>query len=145
VIAHDEVRELLSAYLDGELTQAAAQRVRIHLEDCAECRAAYAELEKLRRVTAEMKFAGPPEDKMSELEQKLSVQAPRRIGWLLLVAGFAVWAAYAAYLFVVDPKLATFEKLTTGAMVIGLVLLLISVLRQRLLEMPHDRYRGVKR
>ena len=31
-----------------------------------------------------------------------------------------------------------------GAIVIGLVLIFVSVLRQRLLELPHDRYKGVK-
>ena len=28
---------LISGYLDGELTQGDAQRVRVHLEDCAVC------------------------------------------------------------------------------------------------------------
>lgn len=142
---HDQVQPMLSAHLDGELTQADSQRVRIHLEDCADCRQALAELARVRELAADLRFADPPEEKMDELEKKLSVRAPRRLGWLLFVIGLAGWTGYAAWLFVTDPATATWQKLLTGAVVIGLVLLLVSVLRQRLLEVPHDRYRGVKR
>lgn len=136
---------MLSAYLDGELTQADEQRVRIHLEDCEECRLAFEQLRQLQRITADMKFSDPPEDKMREIEERLSVQAPRMAGWTLLLGGLTVWILYAVYLFVTDPKLLTWQKLVSGAVVIGFVLLLISVLRQRLLELPLDRYRGVKK
>lgn len=142
---HDEIQALLSAYLDGELTQADDQLVRIHLEDCADCRQALAELARVRELTSDLRFAEPPEGRMDELERKVSVRAPRRLGWLLVIIGVAGWAGYAAWLFVTDPATATWQKLLTGAVVIGLVLLLVSVMRQRLLEMPQDRYRGVKR
>jgi Na+/proline symporter len=82
---------------------------------------------------------------MEKLEQRISVQAPRKAGWALLILGVTVWAAYGAYLFLTDPDLLTFEGMTAGAIVIGVVLLFISVLRQRLLELPHDRYKGVKK
>lgn len=142
---HEEVKNLLSAFLDGELTQAGHQRVRIHLEDCEECRAELQQLRELKNLTGSLEFVDPPEDKMREFEQRLSVQAPRRLGWGLLLAGVVVWVAYAVYLFATSPTLPSWEKLTVGAVVIGLVLLLISVARQRWLELPHDRYRGVKR
>lgn len=135
---------MLSAYVDRELTQADSQRVRIHLEDCAQCRQALQQLRGLQRLTAEMKFTDPPEDKMEELERRLSVQAPRRAGWGLFLGGVGVWAVYAVYLFATSP-VQLFEKLAAGAVVIGLVLLFVSVLRERLLVLPHDRYRGVKR
>lgn len=79
---HEEIRQMLSAYLDGELTQAGAQRVRIHLEDCEQCRRTYEEMVRLQQMTRELAFAEPPEARMKELEKSLSVQAPRRLGWL---------------------------------------------------------------
>jgi uncharacterized membrane protein len=115
------------------------------LEDCGECRNAYGQLRQLQRATEELSFASPPEDRMQELERRLSVSAPRRVGWLLVVVGAIAWLVYAAWLFVVDPEIATFEKLLVGALVIGAFLLLWSVARQRWLELPRDRYRGVKR
>jgi len=142
---HDQIQKMLSAYLDGELTQADSQRVRIHLEDCEECRRARGQLEKLQRVTSEMKFVEPPEERMSEIEERLSVQAPRIAGWGLFLIGALVWVVYAIYLFAVEADQPVWQKLTIAAVVIGLVLILASVLFQRLLELPHDRYRGVKK
>ncbi len=142
---HEEVQKLLSAHLDGELTQADRQRVRVHLEDCAECRREFEQLQKLQQITGSLDFAEPPEEKMRAIEQKLSVQAPRQLGWSFLLGGVAVWVAYAVYLFLTAPDLLTWQRLTAGAIVIGLVLLLVSVARQRWLELPHDRYRGVKK
>lgn len=142
---HDQVRPILSAYLDGELTQADSQRVRIHLEDCAACRRELDELGRVRELAADLRFLEPPEEKMDEMEKRVTVRAPRRLGWLLVILGLAGWAGYAAWLFVTDPATATWQKLLTGAVIIGGVLLFVSVLRQRLLELPHDRYRRVKR
>jgi predicted anti-sigma-YlaC factor YlaD len=142
---HEETRRQLSAFLDGELHQAEDQRVRLHLEDCAECRAHFDELRGLHEVTSGLRFVEPPEDRMDELERRLSVSAPRAMGWTLIVIGFLVWLSYAVYLFVVDPDVANWQKLTVAAIGIGAVLLLVSVARQRWLELPSDRYRGVKR
>ncbi len=142
---HNQVQKLLSAYLDDELTQADRQRVRIHLEDCADCRREFEQLQELQKLTGSLKFSDPPEDKMRELEQQLSVKAPRRLGWGLFTGGLGAWLAYAAYLFITNPELATWEKLLTGAVIIGFGLLVISVARQRWLELPHDKYRGVKK
>ena len=146
---HDEVQKLLSAFLDGELTQAGRQRVRVHLEDCEDCFEEFEELQKLQQLTGELKFPEAPEEKMQEIEQAISVQAPRRLGWGLFGGGALVWAAYAAYEFAAalaaTPKVPLWEKLMTAAVVIGLALLFVSVAWQRWRELPHDRYRGVKK
>lgn len=136
---------MLSAFLDQELTQADSQRVRIHLEDCQECRLTLKQLGELHRIAGEIKFAEPPEERMEELEQRLSVQAPRQAGWGLFLGGVVAWVIYAVYLFVTAPGVRLFEKLMAGAVVIGLVFLFLSVLRERLLRLPYDRYRGVKK
>jgi len=145
VSAHEQVQQMLSAFLDEELTQAESQRVRIHLEDCEECRRRFAQLESLRRATTDLEFAAPLEAKMDELHERISVQAPRRAGWGFLLVGLLGWLVYALYLFVIDPPAATPANLIAGAFVIGLACLLVSVARQRWLELPHDRYRGVKK
>ncbi|HEX9760979.1 MAG TPA: zf-HC2 domain-containing protein, partial [Candidatus Acidoferrales bacterium] len=109
---HQQIQSQLSAYLDGELTQADHQRVRLHLEDCPDCREHARQLESLRRATREMQFIPPPEDRMSQLEQKISVRAPRLAGWLLLVGGLAVWMLYGLYLYAVSPRPMTWQEMT---------------------------------
>lgn len=142
---HEEIRKMLSAYLDGELTQAEAQRVRIHLEDCEECRRTYQEMVRLQQMTKELAFAEPPEARMKELEQSLSVQAPRRLGWLFVMAGIAAWLIYGAVTYVRHWRPPTVEELISSAVVIGFLLLFVSVAVERLRQLPHDRYRRIEK
>ncbi len=142
---HREVQSLLSAYLDGELTQADNQRVRLHLEDCGECRTALEQMTTLQRLTAEIRFPEPPDDLMEALGRSVSVEAPRRLGWGLILAALAACVVYLAIQALRHLRGPSFIELVAGAVVAGFVLLFLSVLRQRWLERPHDRYRKVRR
>ena len=143
--SHDELKRMLSAFLDDELTQVDGQRVRIHLEDCAECRQAFAEIKQLRQLTSQIEFVKPSEETMRELRRRMSIRAPRGLGWGFILGGALAWVVYAAYLLVTDPPALTVPNLIAGALVIGSVLLLVSVVQERWLERPHDRYRGVRK
>ena len=57
---------LLSGAIDHELVQADAQKVRIHLEDCAFCRAQFDELTRLREVAMSTNIRQPPDDQWRE-------------------------------------------------------------------------------
>ena len=142
---HDDVRQMLSAYLDGELVQADDQRVRIHLEDCADCREELRQLKTLQQAASTTRFARPTEVEMEQSEKRMSVRAPRLAGWVLLLVGAILWVGYGIYMFITNPVELTLGNLIAGATVIGFALLFISVLQQRLLELPKDRYRGVKK
>jgi anti-sigma factor RsiW len=136
---------MLSAYLDGELTQGDNQRVRLYLEQNPEAREAYDEMQQLQQLTAGIRFGDPAEEALDAMEQSLSVRAPRRFGWLLVIVGFAAWVVYALVLTLRNPRWPTLPELFTGAIIVGAVLLFLSVLRQRLLERPLDRYRRVRK
>jgi len=142
---HEEMLGMLSAYLDGELTQADNQRVRLFLEENEEARQTYEEMRRLQQLTAQIQFGDPNEAAMEAIEERLSVQAPRRFGWALVAVGFLLWLAYGAVLALRHPRWPTLPELFSGAVAIGLLLLFVSVLRQRLLERPLDRYRKVKK
>ena len=141
-----EIRALLSAYLDGELTQADRQRVRLYLENSEEARREFEELARLKQLTRELRFPDPPDDVMEQLERRLSVQAPRRLGWGLTAAGFLALALYLLVRFVRNFRWpADWLEWVAVLVVAGFGLVFASVLRQRLLERPYDRYRKVKR
>ena len=82
---------------------------------------------------------------MGTLEARLSVRAPRALGWTLMVLGMVGWAFYAVIYVFKNLRWPGLVELTIGGTLTGLVLLFGSVVRQRLLERPHDRYRKVRR
>ena len=77
--------ELLSGYLDGALTQGEDQRVRLHLEDCAACRALYAELRTMRETTMKTRFVLPADDQWDERPRSSLSRLFRGTGWTLTV------------------------------------------------------------
>jgi len=141
----EKIKRMLSAYLDGELTQADRQQVRLHLETSEECRRELEELMKLQSLTSELDFRPPPDELLDELERSVSVRAPRRFGWGLTIIALASWVLWALVLAVRNLRWPTIPELLSGSVVAGLVLVFLSILRQRVLERPHDRYRKVRR
>ncbi len=144
-MSNQQLDRMLSAYLDGELTQQDAQRVRLYLEESEDARRQYAELQKIQAATSSLSFGPPPDDRLDELEQALSVQTPRKLGWGLLAGGVVVLTLLVILKFLTLPDVPLVVKGLAGAIGVGLALLLGSVARQRWLELPFDRYRGVKR
>lgn len=142
---HEQIERLLSAYLDEELTQAEAQRVELHLEECEPCRTALRELRQLQQLTAGIEFRRPPDAALEAIEQRLSVRGTRWSGWALVIIGLAAWIAYGFIVALRHPRWPTVPELLAGLVVIGLALVFVSVLRQRLLERRHDRYRRVSK
>ncbi len=119
--------------------------MRLYLEDCEEAREELRQLRELNRLTSEFSFAPPPDDRLDELAKSLSVETPRRAGWALLSAGVVAIIVMMTIQLVSIPHVPWWVKMFYGMVGVGFVLLLGSVLRQRSLEAPHDRYRGVKR
>lgn len=144
----EELEQLISAYVDGELTQADQQRVRIYLEDSPDAAVRHRELLQLKQLTASLAFVPPPEELFAEFDRRVSVRAPRGLGWLLFclgsigLIGLGLFAAYRA---AIEPDTPLLVKAVFGSIALGLVLLLGSVARQRLLDAPHDRYRRVRK
>lgn len=144
-MSNEQLDRMLSAYLDGELTQQDAQRVRLYLEESEDARRQFVELQKIQAATSSLSFGPPPDDRVDELERALSVRTPRKLGWGLLAGGVVTLTLLVIVKFLTLPDVPLVVKGLAGAIGVGLTLLLGSVARQRWLELPFDRYRGVKR
>jgi len=136
--------ELLSGWLDGALTQGDEQRVRLHLEDCTECRARVREMSELREVTMSTRFEVPADDQWDERPRGAVSRWSRGLGWLLLIVWIAAVAGYAAWQVVTGPE-SLLEKTLFFGGASGVVLLFLSILVDRLRTLPGDRYRGVSK
>lgn len=136
--------ELLSGYLDHELTQSDEQRVRLHLEDCPSCRTVLEDLQTLREVAMTTDFSEPDPTEWGELPRGRASATFRSLGWILLVIWVVATAGYAAWELVTGPEKLAVKLLTFGG-VSGLGLLLLSVLIDRIRTARTDRYTGVER
>jgi hypothetical protein len=139
------VGELLSGYIDGELTQQDRQRVQLHCEQCRSCSAQLDELRTLRTEIGRSTLSNVSQDVWRETTTDTATNASRGIGWLLLIGGALVAASLALYEFITEiGSMSTSTILILGGIYGGLLLLFVSVLRQRLLERKTDKYEDVE-
>ena len=141
-----EVDELLSGYLDGELTQKSRQRVDLHLGGCARCGARLRELESVRTSVGELRLDMNEEDwqRWRNVMDNAFDRAARGIGWVLVVGAVLVLAGYLGYEFLLAEVERPLVKWAVAILYLGLGVLLLSVLRQRLSARRKDRYEDVE-
>lgn len=134
----------LSGYIDGELTQGEEQRVRLHLEDCVECRNATDELRRLKEATMTTKFKVPEDTQWDEAPRGTVSRLLRNFGWLIALAwavgilGYGLWRAAA-------DSTDLFEVVAVFGFWLALALIFLSVLIDRIRTLKTDRYRRVQK
>ena len=115
------IDELLSGYLDGELTQKDRQRVGLHLESCPRCTERIRELEKISASVGKLRFDMTEEDRQQWREEMDSAfdRTARGIGWLLVVGAALVIVGYGGYEFVLADWEPPLVKWGTAALYVG--------------------------
>lgn len=138
------IGELLTGYLDNELTQQSSQRVRLHLESCSTCRKLHQDLAAVQMQMRQLSYPKDDEALLDAIENDFAARASAGLGWVLLLSGLAIIAGAALFGFFNSPDVPGFVRLFYALFMLGGIALFGSVLRQRLLGYKHDRYRKVK-
>ena len=138
------VGALLSGFVDGELTQQDRQRVSLHCEQCDECRESLARLRELRERIGNARLSEIGEDRWRETMNDSSVETTRGLGWILFIAGIVIAAGIGLFTFLFVSDVPIGVKLLMIVIYGGLALLLVSVLRQRMIEHKTDKYKDVE-
>jgi len=131
--------ESLMRYLDGEATPEERSRIEEALTSSTELQRDVAIFGAMKRDLQGMTF---PLSRDPSVWGVVNRRITRPVGWVLIVAGFAVWTVYGSYLYfssAIDP----WEKLATAAIGGGTLLLFSSVIYERYKEWLVDPYRDV--
>jgi len=145
----DEIKVKVMALLDGELSGQDTMIVKEHLKSCKRCSGEYASLKKLKEVTGAMKLKKLPEYYWDDYWTHVYNRIERGISWLLISLGaiivlaFASWEALTAL--IADQEMNPFLKVGIFALMIGAVILVVSILREKILVKRIDKYRKVER
>ena len=138
----DLSHEDLMRFLDGELPPEEHARVQARIDSSTELGREAAIFRAMKEGFQDLTFHSGAYRR--SVWEQVNQQLTRPIGWLLVVVGGAVWTGYGAYVFATSPA-NPWEKLATGAVVIGILLLLASVIWERYREWLTDPYRDVYR
>ena len=137
------VEEKLSGYLDGELTQQDSQLVRIHIETCERCKQLHSELFNLQQQIKIIPNNGGEEAALAKITEDLAAQQKQQWGWRFFIIGAVMMMAYSGIVFLFNNGLNSFEKWAVGFLAIGVLLLFLSILRQRRIASKTDKYKDI--
>jgi len=129
-------------YLDGELSPEERVRVEVELGRSTELQRELAIFRSIKVDVQQLSFH--PGTHYQSVWDQVNANVTRPVGWILVIAGAVIWMTYGAYVFTVSPG-APWEKLTTGAIVIGVLMLFASVIWERYREWDRDPYRDIHR
>ena len=138
-------RDLMMASLDGEISPVELEEFRAHLGECEACRREYREMRRLTELIGEIELPKPSEEEMMRYWPSVYARIERGMGWGLLIVGAAIWIGYGVYAFVTDPATEALTKFLIALPVVGILVLLISVIRERLHVGRTERYKEVER
>jgi anti-sigma factor RsiW len=139
---------LLSGFADGELDSADRLLVEAWLADDERAREELARLVRLKAFTDHLALRQAPSEAWEEFRDRKSYRRERTLAWLLLTVAACLFGGYllirlAAILMMASiPIIMRLGVFVGGA---GLLVLLISVLRERVFTRKRERYDDVVR
>lgn len=132
-------------WLDGELSSIEAQQYEAHVRDCDECRRELDSLGRIVRITDELKLRPPDDEFWKGYWESVYRRSERRLGFVFLIAGALALLGYAIFRALTSPSLFTYEGISVMLILIGLVVIFVSVARERYHESKNDPYKEVER
>ena len=137
-VTHEE----LMRYLDGEVGPEERNRIESSVETSTELRRELAVYRAMKDDLQSLKLneSGPHGSVWYAVNRHLA----KPLGWVLLLVGSLVWAVYGIYIYLTSPSF-LWQKLATGAVGIGILILLASVIWERYRNWLTDPYRDIQK
>ena len=148
-MACDDYKELLMCYLDNELTDEQRNRFEEHLAGCPECADELEQFRKLKAITDEVTLVEPEDKLWQDYWAGVYNRIERGIGWIVFSVAAIILTIYGGFRLIEDiikdNTIGMLLKVGLLTLIVGLAILLVSVLRERIYFWKKDRYRNVRR
>ena len=137
---------LMSGFLDGELEEDDRQKLERHLATCEACASEFKKMKRIVDASAGLSVTPPPEEVWDTFMDGVWNRAERGTGWAIFIVGVVILALWGVYAFATEPWGSALVKVLVATPFVGLGIVFISVLRQRMFVAKTDRYsKEVKR
>ena len=142
-------KDMMMGYLDNELDAEQKKQFEEHLSGCSECRDELKEFKSLKAITDEVVLSEPEDKLWSDYWNNVYNRIELGIGWIIFSIAAIILIIFGGFKAIErileNPNVEFVLKLGFVLLIIGLAILLVSVLRERLYFWKKDRYRDVRR
>lgn len=146
---HEDIKKLVSAYIDGEVNDQEKKQVEDHLARCAECQQQFKELISLEEVLYHMTLKKPPKEIWDVYWSSVYNRLERQIGWIVLSLGIIILVGLGAFPaiknLVLNPEIPLALKVGLLIFSLGGIIVFVSILREQLFFWKRERYKEVKK
>ncbi len=145
---HDN-KDLMMGYLDDELTDEQRGQFAEHLKGCPECAGELEQFRKLKAMTDEVTLVEPEDRIWQDYWSGVYNRIERGVGWIVFSVAAILLTICGGFKLIEeivnDPPIGMLLKAGLLALILGLAVLFVSVLRERVYFWSKDRYRNVRR
>jgi uncharacterized membrane protein YedE/YeeE len=131
--------------LDDELSMEERLQYQAHVRECDVCRRELQALGRVVTLTDQLKLRVSDDAFWKDYWKSIARRTERKIGFLLLIGGIVAFLGYLAYRAARSPELWSYEGISILVVLLGLIVIFISVARERYHEHRHDPYKEVER
>ncbi len=144
-----DYKDFMMGYLDNELDEAQKRAFESHLSGCLECRKEIEAFTRLKRITDDVTLVEPEDRLWQQYWGRLYNRIERGIGWVVFSVAGILLLIYGGFMaiesLIKDPTVGILLKVALLALLAGLAILFVSVLRERIYFGSRDRYKDVRR
>jgi len=148
-MACEDYKDLMMGYLDEELSAEQIRRFEEHLAACKQCSSQLQEFRQLKAITDQMTLIEPEDRLWQQYWDGIYNRVERGIGWIIFSVAAILLTIYGGFKaiedLITDPTVGLLLKIAMLALLVGLAILFVSVLRERIFFWSKDRYRNVRR
>ncbi len=148
-MACEDYKDLMMGYLDEELSTEQIRRFEEHLTTCKQCSSQLQEFRQLKAITDQMTLIEPEDRLWQQYWDGIYNRTERGIGWIIFSVAAILLTIYGGFKaiedLITDPTVGLLLKVAMLALLVGLAILFVSVLRERIFFWSKDRYRNVRR
>jgi predicted anti-sigma-YlaC factor YlaD len=143
-VRHERFKHLLLRVVDGVATERERAEFMNHIRSCEECRREYGEFRNLEEFMSAIKLKDLSEDARAAYARLLYNRLERGLGWILLSLGVILLLGFGGFTlikeFIINSTVSVILKIGVCAVLAGLIVLLVSVLKERLFVRKYDKY-----
>ena len=141
----EEFKPLLVGLLDGELKPDEARCINEHLTRCAACRAEYERQRETSGKLTAISLREPDDAILAQVWNSPFSRLTRNTALLMIVGGYAAMIGYALFEFFAHGKEGLPAKTGLAAIVMGFLILLLQLIRERMKTYKTDPYKEIER
>lgn len=145
----EQIKSRMMASIDGELGPEEDARLQMDLQKHPELEMEYQQLKKVKLMTSQHRLRDPQPEFWDTFSLNLYTRIERGLGWILIsigavvLLGYGVWHVLTGFLS--DPQIQTWVKVSVLSLAAGILLLTVSLIRERIYLNKNERYRDIKR